>query len=51
MKIDTLGDFNEVVEYYKSMIDLAEKIKPNAILQYTMEPEKMVTYTNMRWLK
>lgn len=45
MKIDTLGDFNEVVEYYKSMLDLAEKIKPNIILKYTMTPEKMATHS------
>lgn len=44
MKIDTLGDFNDVIEYYKCMIDLAEKMRPNIRLQYTMTPETMATH-------
>ena len=43
MKLDILGDFNEVIEYYKCMIDLAEKLRPNIILKYTVTPEKEAT--------
>ena len=44
MEIDPLGDFNEVVEYYKCMIDLAERVKPNVLIQYTMTSDKELTH-------
>ena len=44
MILNKLGDFNEVIDYYKTMIDLAKIIKPNTLIQYTMTPEKTATF-------
>lgn len=44
MEIDVLGDFNEVIEYYKCMIDIADKIRPNIIFEYSMTAQKIATH-------
>lgn len=39
MKLNKLGDFNLVIDYYKSLLEISERIKPNIRTSSTLKSE------------